>query len=196
VRGLLVLSALLHDVAKPQTRSVGKDGRIHFYRHDEVGADVTARRLASAPLSPEEVEFVRASVFHHLRPAMLARSSPSLPKRVVGKYRRDLGDLGPEVCLLAIGDRLGKGGVEDLDALAAYVDQNVQLIEACLHEPEPDAPPPEPLVRGTDIIALGAPEGPAVGAILKAIDDAHERGEIEDKDAALALAARLIASRA
>lgn len=195
VRGLVVLSALLHDVAKPQTRTVGKDGRIHFYRHDEVGAGVTERRLASAPLTAEEVELVRASVFHHLRPAMLARSSPTLPKRVVGKYRRDLGELGAEVCLLAIGDRLGKGGTEDLESLGAYVDQCVQLVTACLHEPQSEAPPPEPLLRGSDIIALGAPEGPAVGAILKAIEDAHERGDIEDKDAALALAAQLIASR-
>ena len=30
---------LLHDIAKPVTRSVGKDGRIHFYGHEKIGSD-------------------------------------------------------------------------------------------------------------------------------------------------------------
>ncbi len=32
------LATLLHDAAKPATRSVGADGRVHFYEHEQVGA--------------------------------------------------------------------------------------------------------------------------------------------------------------
>ena len=35
-----VLGVLLHDTGKPATRSVDEQGRITFYRHEEVGAEI------------------------------------------------------------------------------------------------------------------------------------------------------------
>lgn len=47
---------------------------------------------------------------------------------------------------------------------------------------------PEPLLTGQDILALGVPAGPQVGALLEAVREAQMIGEIGTRDAALALA--------
>jgi tRNA nucleotidyltransferase/poly(A) polymerase len=44
-KGLLKLSALLHDIAKPQTRTVDPDGRIRFLGHADAGEKVAAPML-------------------------------------------------------------------------------------------------------------------------------------------------------
>ena len=36
----LRLAALLHDIGKPRTRSIGSDGQVHFYRHEAVGSEL------------------------------------------------------------------------------------------------------------------------------------------------------------
>lgn len=47
------------------------------------------------------------------------------------------------------------------------------------------------LVRAGDLLAGGIPPGPAIGRILRAIEDAQLAGELGSRDDALALAARL-----
>ncbi len=50
---LLKLAALLHDVAKPQTRAEQPDGRVRFFGHADLGAEVAAARVAALPLLGE-----------------------------------------------------------------------------------------------------------------------------------------------
>ena len=47
------------------------------------------------------------------------------------------------------------------------------------------------LLRAADLLAAGIPPGPAVGRILRAVEDAQLAGELASRDDALALAARL-----
>lgn len=54
------------------------------------------------------------------------------------------------------------------------------------------ADPPEVLLGGRDLLALGAPAGPRIGAILAELRAAQLRGELPDRGAAEALARRLI----
>ena len=44
----LRFGALLHDVAKPQTRAVTAEGRVTFIGHDAAGAELAAAVLAPA----------------------------------------------------------------------------------------------------------------------------------------------------
>ena len=56
---LLKLAALLHDVAKPQTRTVEADGRVRFFGHADLGADDRAHAsCAGCRFSASEVRFV------------------------------------------------------------------------------------------------------------------------------------------
>lgn len=60
------LAALLHDVAKPKTRSLGPRG-VQFHHHDVVGAKMVRHRLRALKYPGDVVEAVSQLVFLHLR---------------------------------------------------------------------------------------------------------------------------------
>jgi putative nucleotidyltransferase with HDIG domain len=58
---LLKLAALLHDVAKPQTRTVGADDRIRFLGHADEGARIASAIMRRYRFSSREIAFVGCS---------------------------------------------------------------------------------------------------------------------------------------
>src|SRR5690606_22063350 len=71
-RELLLLAALYHDAGKPQTRTIEPDGRIRFFEHDQVGAELVAQRARELRLSNAEVDHLELIVRHHMRPLLLS----------------------------------------------------------------------------------------------------------------------------
>src|SRR5207244_13623361 len=74
VRALLILAALLHDCGKPATRTVDEDGRIHFYQHEVIGADLVLERATALRLSNDEANRLSEIVRHHMRPMHMANA--------------------------------------------------------------------------------------------------------------------------
>lgn len=60
-------AALLHDAAKPLTRSVDERGDVHFIGHERVGADLAARLLRNLKADQATIKRVRRLVDMHLR---------------------------------------------------------------------------------------------------------------------------------
>ncbi len=63
---LLRWAALLHDIAKPQTKSV-RDGQVHFFGHDEVGARLARRILNDLRFEQGFIRRVSKLIRMHLR---------------------------------------------------------------------------------------------------------------------------------
>ncbi|HYU20635.1 MAG TPA: HD domain-containing protein [Chloroflexota bacterium] len=59
-------AALLHDIAKPRTRSV-ENGQVHFFGHERVGEQMAARILAGLHLDRRTIERVCTLVRMHQR---------------------------------------------------------------------------------------------------------------------------------
>ncbi len=62
-------AALLHDAAKPLTRSVETNGEVHFFGHERVGADMASKLLRRLNADKQTQSQVRRLVDLHLRPA-------------------------------------------------------------------------------------------------------------------------------
>jgi len=60
------LAALLHDVGKPKTRSIGEAG-VSFHHHEVVGARMARDRMRALKYSNDDVEVVSKLVYLHLR---------------------------------------------------------------------------------------------------------------------------------
>ncbi len=71
-------------------------------------------------------------------------------------------------------------------ALSALAPAHAAAVKAFEHAP------PEPRLRGRDVVALGLTPGPAVGDVLAHVDRARAAGEVNGFDAELALARRLV----
>jgi len=68
-RPALRWAALLHDAAKPQTRSISPTGEVHFFGHERVGAELAESLLRRLGSDKQTIERVATLVALHLRPA-------------------------------------------------------------------------------------------------------------------------------
>lgn len=180
---VLKLTGLLHDVAKPQTRTLDEHGA-HFYGHSDQGATIAARVMRRLRFSAREVRFVSLLVAEHLRPVQLAAVGEAPTRRALYRFYRDLGDAVPAVLLLALADAAASRGerLDDRPRHVAYM--NSLLVRSREEEGIVDAPR---LLTGRDIMQeLGIPEGPRIGQLLEALREAQAAGEVTDRRAALA----------
>jgi len=188
-RVLLKLAGLLHDIAKPMTKSIDNTGRARFLGHTKQGAAITANVLERLRFSNREIRLVESLVYHHLRPVQMANEEfPS--QRAIYRYFRDTGDAGIDVLVLALADFLASRGplvsMEDWE-------KHCQLINHILeeHDRQQTKVLPVKLIDGHDIMdTLGLAPGPLVGKLLAVADEAHASGELSTREEALALVRR------
>jgi poly(A) polymerase len=89
-RLIVRLAALLHDIGKPKTRSIGPRG-VSFHHHEVVGARMARDRLRALRFSNEVVADVQRLVFLHLR--FHGYRDDVWSDAAVRRYARDAGPL-------------------------------------------------------------------------------------------------------
>jgi poly(A) polymerase len=183
-RSLLKLAALLHDIAKPQTRSIDENGRMRFLGHAGEGASVAAGVLERLRFSNREIKFVEAIVLHHLRPMQMSQGG--LPtRRAIYRYFRDTGDAAIEILFLSLADHLATRGPHlEMAGWQGHID----IVEYVLaqHTEQESQPRPVKLIDGHDLInTLGMSPGVRLGKLLEAVREAHAAGEVTTRQEAL-----------
>ena len=185
----LRLGALLHDVAKPATLGRREDGSPTFLGHDRAGAamarDVLGRLRASERLKAHVAALVR----HHLRLGFLVHERP-LSRRALYRYLHTCQPVEVDVTLLSVADRLATRGRKAGEAIARHVELAREVLPEALAWRAQGRR--EPLLRGDRLAAeLRIGDGPEIGRLLAAIEEARFAGEVRTSDEALELAARL-----
>jgi poly(A) polymerase len=188
-RVLLKLGALFHDIAKPTTKSIDDTGRARFLGHAKQGAAITATILERLRFSNREVSLVESLVYHHLRPAQM--TNDELPtQRAIYRYFRDTGEAGIDVLFLALADYLAsRGPLASMEEWRSHCRlANYILAE---HDKQQAKILPVKLIDGDDIMdEFDLPPGPLVGRLLAMVNEAHASGELDTREAALALVQR------
>ena len=184
----LRLVALLHDVAKPQTRGVLPDGRVTFMGHHEVGVemiDAICRRLRT---SEKLRSFLGEITRYHLVLGFLVHERP-LSRGLVYRYMKTCSPVELEVTVHTCADRMATRGDRADEAIALHLDLARELAAEALSWRER---PPQPPVRGDELAReLDIPTGPEIGALLARLEEAAFAGEAGTREEALALARRL-----
>lgn len=166
----LVLSVLLHDIAKPATQTVDETGRIRFNGHDRLGAEMTGQILRRLKYPNEVIEPAVEAVENHMRFMEVKKMRLSKLKRFMSR-----GHFSDELALHRV-DCLGSNG--QLDNYE-YVSEKLQELSA--------APLiPARLINGGDLIQRGWHAGPALGAVLSAIQTLQLEGTLNSREEALA----------
>jgi poly(A) polymerase len=88
-------AALLHDAAKPLTRSVDASGETHFFGHERVGADIAGAMLRRLNADRKTIRDVTRMVDYHLRPA--GYDARSWTDSAVRRLALEIGDLMPDL---------------------------------------------------------------------------------------------------
>lgn len=194
-KSLNLLAALLHDVAKPQTRAVGPDGRAHFYRHEVIGAKMVRAIASSMALSDAEVNMLAVMTANHMKPRYLSDSKSLPDRRNVYRYYKMAGEAGVDTCFLSLADSLAKTNLmpqqdtwsQELDKVAVYLTGWFDERDSWVT--------PGRLVNGDDLMRIfHLSPGPILGDILDQVNEARAAGELNNRDEALELVRRIIAS--
>lgn len=190
-RSLLKLAGLLHDVSKPETKTIEAGGRIRFLGHGKGGATVATRILERLRFSSREIKLIETEITHHLRPGQMSQNEPPT-RRAIYRYFRDTGDAGVDILYLSLADHLATRG-PNLDL--ANWRQHGELVAYVLSRRFQEEIRPPRLIDGNDLINIfGLSPGPEIGKILEVVKEVQASGEITTREGALTLARRLLTS--
>ncbi len=187
-KAALRFACLMHDIAKPETFSRDENGNIHFYGHDNLGAEKvkdTCRRLR---LSKDTEGVVAKVIKQHMR--LFSLATPGGPSRnAMYRYCRDMKGALPESLILAQADAratydiMPKEKFTDTErpmaAVLTFYYERFMKTEA------------KPLITGRDLIERGLKPGPRFREILEDIKERQASGTLKDRREALAYLADL-----
>ena len=176
----LRMAALMHDVGKPATKDVGRDGRVSFHHHEVVGARMTKARMKAMKYPKDVTSDVVELVALHLRFYGYGRGEWT--DSAVRRYVVDAGELLPRLHKLTRSDvttrnrRKAAGLAADYDAL----EERIERLQA-----EEDLARIRPDLDGNAIMEiLGVPPGPIVGRAWKYMKDLRlNRGPLAPDEA-------------
>ncbi len=182
-RSLLKLAALLHDIAKPQTKTMD-DGRARFLGHQQEGAATAAAIMERLRFSNREIKLVELLVKYHMRPTQM--SHEGIPtRRAIYRYFRDTGEAGIDLLFLCLADHLATRGPSlDLRQWQEHTQMTGYVLDRRFEEESLSKPPR--LIDGHDVMkAFGLSPGPGVGELLEALREAQAAGEVTNRKQAL-----------
>lgn len=177
---ILRMAALMHDIGKPATKAVGRDGRVSFHHHEVVGARLTKQRMKAMRYPKDVTSAVVELVALHLRFYGYGRGEWT--DSAVRRYVTDAGDLLPRLHKLTRSDcttrnrRKAAALAADYDAL----EERITRIQA-----EEDLARVRPDLDGNAIMELlGVPPGPIVGQAWRHLKELRlDRGPLDRDEA-------------
>lgn len=151
------LAALLHDIAKPITFTLGEDGEGHFYSHHLEGYSMTKTILKRLKFDNETIEKVAILVKEHMSRYPKLRSASV--KKLIGRVGKENIE---NLINLQIADIIGSKPPYDFKNIIELQ----QEIERVLNEKEPISLK-DLAINGNDLIKIGMKPGKDIGSLLK-----------------------------
>lgn len=181
----LRLAMLLHDIGKPASFTMDKQLVGHFYGHAIISAAMCERILHRLRYDRQTAELVTLLVRKH---------GFLLPEGNVRRMRRLLSQFGEQTVRLLLqvrrADAIATGTADHAED---YFREGERLLESVSTQCFSLA---QMQINGTDLMKLGAVQGPQIGTILQELLNAVLDGRVENERDALLCAAREIIDNA
>jgi tRNA nucleotidyltransferase (CCA-adding enzyme) len=169
---VIMLSALNHDIAKPQKTFTNDQGRIVSPGHEQAGGEPAEKIMRQIGMSNDVIAKVVPLVKNHMAPSALYRSMLKGDPVTQGAIKRLAARLHPatisELVMVCESDSRGRGPYFDSDANEISVNEYTigkwledQAVAARVYNQ-----PPEDIVWGRDLIAEGFKPGKDFGKII------------------------------
>lgn len=164
----LAWSVLLHDIGKRVTME--RADRIRFNNHDQAGAAMAQDLLKRLRAPNALIESVEACIANHMHFMNVTAMRLSTLKKMLGRT--------------TIADECE---LHRIDCLASHGNiDNYIFVKKRLGEFAAERLRPAPLLRGSDLLALGFEQGPLFGEILRELYDLQLDEKLRTRDEALA----------
>ncbi len=180
------MAVLCHDLGKPDTTTKSEDGVIRSLGHEERGVALSQKFLERMTSHRKLMAEVTPLVAEHMRPSTLfkAKASDAAVRRLAARVGRI-----DRLVRVARADVLGRPPLASTDFPAGD-----WLLE-CARRLDIENHPPEPVVLGRHLMALGQEPGPAFGDILAKCYEAQLEGKFTTIEAGINYAEKLLKKR-
>ena len=162
---ILRLTMLLHDIAKPETRSTDENGIDHFYNHNEAGAVLSKAILRRLKFDNQTTQMVTTLIAHHdIRFNDALGTGRKHVRRVIHSVGENLFPYLLDVMEADISAQSDFMRLKKLTALKETRQAYHEILAAndCLTLKDLK-------INGNQLKALGISEGKIIGAILNAL---------------------------
>lgn len=178
------LMALFHDIGKVTTRSETPTG-VHFYGHEEAGAEIVDRVLRNLKYPTDIIDAVKAGVANHMRLKGGGDDAVKLSDKALRKFKVELGNNLEDVLDVIHADNIAHADASAMPNQIEKVRQRLKTLD--VQVAKPTLP-----INGNDLLAMGIKKGPMVGKILSAITDAWYENPNITKDQAIDIARKFL----
>jgi putative nucleotidyltransferase with HDIG domain len=157
---VFMLSALLHDIGKPATTEINKEGKITSYGHDKKGKELAIAYLKTITEDKRIISEVATLVEHHMKPILFYKSKYTISDGAFRKLSTKV-DL-KELILLSACDRLGRMKIDaekEESELLWFKNrcESLNILEG----------KPEPIITGKLLLSLGYKPGIKMGEMIR-----------------------------
>ncbi len=190
----VMLAALAHDFGKPATTEF-IDGRLRSRGHEGAGVALAESFLARINMHTIDGYNVRAQVIslvrEHLKPGEFFKKRDEVGE---GAFRRLARRCEPDLLYrVAKADSLGRNAPW-VPQEKWYGSEAQEWFIQRARELDVEQRPPDPLLLGRHLLALGIEPGPQMGEITRAVYEMQLDGRVRTVDEAIAEAKRLISA--
>jgi poly(A) polymerase len=195
---LIKLSALLHDIGKPNTRIGKPDTRemckkskdVTFHGHDREGQKIISNLSRRLKMSTQDREFIESMVGNHLHVLFLSRAD--VKEKTILRWIRKLQDNFIPLVIITMADcKSILGPASNKKTLDHHLAWSRDMSKKYFIEIRQKFKQLN-LINGNDLIALGMSPGPDFGQALNIIREAQDLGKIQNHHQGLALAKKII----
>ncbi|MCR4329854.1 MAG: CCA tRNA nucleotidyltransferase [Candidatus Roizmanbacteria bacterium] len=165
------LATLIHDIGKPKTRSITKEGVVTFYNHEIIGTQMAYEIASRMHLSKKDTIRLTKLVRYHQFSVTEDQTDSALRRLVRNIGKENINDLLD----LRVADRIGSGASPSSWRLDLYKKRLIQV------QMQPFGVR-DLVIDGNDVMRLlNMKPGPKVGKILDVLFTQIEIGKLENK---------------
>ena len=183
---LALFGSLLHDVGKPLTVKTGEDGRLHYYDHAQVGAEIAWATAKRFQLSNAESDWVGKMVRYHMDLIPMVNSADPPDRLGIYRFFKNAGEAGVAISLLSLADTIATYG-DNLSREKWNNSVNVtRVLLSAWWEHHETIVSPSLLLDGNDLQAqFELKPGKEIGWLLAQLAEAQASGKVVTKEDAL-----------
>jgi len=173
------LMGLFHDIGKVATKSIGSDGEVHFFDHENVGEQLTRKIMTRLKYPNDIIDIVALGVKSHMSLKHGTDDASKLSDKTLRKFSAASGGNLSDFLDLIHADNMSHSDTSSMPNQVNFIRKRIEQLKAPSSQSDIKLP-----INGNDVIAMGVKQGPLVGKIMNTIQDAwYENPDLTREDA-------------
>jgi poly(A) polymerase len=179
------LMGLFHDIGKTLTKTISPEGNVHFYGHEDIGADMVRQIMRRLKYPNDLIDAVVMGVKSHMRLKHGGPDATGLSDKTLRKFKVSVGENLEDILDLIHADNISHSEHSSMPEQIAIVRDRLNKLNIQIDNQKPKLP-----INGDDLIKIGFKRGKAIGVALAAVEDAYYENPNLTYDEAIEIAKR------